>query len=84
MLLVLAQTQSLIAGLVYLGVFGVGTIFGMVLMSGLVGLPFVLTSRRLSGIHYSLQTFAGAFSIVFGLWYAYATGFVSELWKTLS
>ena len=43
MLLVLAQTQSLIAGLVYLGVFGVGTIFGMVLMSGLVGLPFVLT-----------------------------------------
>ena len=83
MLLVLAQTQSLIVGMVYLGVFGVGSIFGMVLMSGLVGLPFALTSRRLSGIHYSLQTFAGALSVVFGLWYAYATGFVSELWKTL-
>ncbi|MCM3872953.1 MAG: hypothetical protein ND895_19910 [Pyrinomonadaceae bacterium] len=84
MLLVLAQTQSLILGLVYLGVFGVGSIFGMVFMSGLVGLPFVLTSRRLSGIHYGLQTLAGALSIVFGLWYAYETGFVSELWKTLS
>ena len=83
LLLVLAQTQSFIVGLVYLGVFGVGSIFGMVLMSGLVGLPFVLTSRRLSGIHFSLQTFAGALSIVFGLWYAYATGFVSQLWKTL-
>lgn len=82
-LLVLAQTQSLIASLAYLVVFGVGSIFGMVLMSGLVGLPFVLTSRRLSGIHYSLQTFAGALSIAFGLWYAYATGFLSELWKTL-
>jgi len=83
MLLVLAQTQSLMAGLLYLGVFGMGSACGMVLMSGLVGLPFVLTSRRLSGIHYSLQTFAGALSIVFGLWYAYATGLVSELWKTL-
>lgn len=84
MLLVLAQTQSLMLGLVYLGLFGVGSVFGMVLMSGLVGLPFVLTSRRLSGIHYSLQTFAGVLSIAFGLWYAYATGFISELWKTLS
>ncbi|MDQ3666659.1 MAG: hypothetical protein M3410_08795 [Acidobacteriota bacterium] len=45
----------------------------MVLMSGLVGLPFVLTSRRLSGIHYSLQALAGILGIVFGLWYAHAT-----------
>jgi len=79
MLLVLAQTQSLMMGLVYLGVFGVGSILGMILMSGLVGLPFVLTSRRLSGIHYGLQTIAGALSIVFGLWYAYATGFLTKL-----
>lgn len=83
MLLVLARTESLITGVVYLGVFGAGSIFGMVLMSGLVGLPFVLASRRLSGIYYSLQTVAGALSIVFGLWYAYATGLVSELWKTI-
>jgi high-affinity nickel permease len=83
MLLVLAQTQSVIVGLGYLGVFGVGSIFGMVLMSGLVSLPFMLTSRRLSGIHYSLQTLAGALSIAFGLWYAFETGFVSELWKSL-
>ena len=82
MLLVLAQTQSLMSGLAYLAIFGMGSVFGMVLMSGLLGLPFVLTSRRLSGIHYGLQTFAGALSIAFGLWYAYATGFVSELWKT--
>jgi len=83
MLFVLAQNLSLRAGLVYLGVFGVGSILGMIIMSGLVGLPFILTSRRLSGLHYGLQTSAGALSIVFGLWYAYATGLVSELWKTL-
>lgn len=84
MLLVLAQTQSMITGLVYLGIFGVGSIVGMILMSALVGLPFVLTSQRFSGIHYRLQTLAGAVSIIFGLWYGYSTGFVSELWKTLT
>lgn len=82
-LIVLAQTQSSLGGLVYLGVFGVGSLFGMVIMSGLVGLPFILTSQALSGIHYSLQTVAGVLSIVFGLWYAYATGFVGVLWRTL-
>jgi hypothetical protein len=80
---VLAQTRSLIVGVVYLAVFGVGSILGMVLMSALIGLPFVLTSGRLSGIHYSLQTVAGALSIMFGVWYAYTTGIVGELWKTL-
>jgi ABC-type nickel/cobalt efflux system permease component RcnA len=79
MLLVLAQTRSLLVGLVYLGVFGLGSILGMVLMSGLVGLPFVLTSHRVSGLHYNLQTLAGALSVAFGLWYAYETGFVTGL-----
>jgi ABC-type nickel/cobalt efflux system permease component RcnA len=83
MLLVLAQTRSLVVGLLYLVVFGVGSIVGMVLLSALVGLPFALTSRRLSGIHYGLQTVAGALSMVFGAWYAYTTGIMSEIWKTL-
>jgi hypothetical protein len=48
-------------------------------MSGLVGLPLVFTSRRLSGVNPSLQTLAGIMSIAFGLWYAYATGLITEL-----
>ncbi len=82
-LLVLTQIQSVTLGVLYLLIFGVGSIIGMLLMSGLIGLPFVLTSRRLSGIHYGLQTFAGVLSIAFGLWYAYETGVVSGLWKTI-
>jgi len=73
-LLVLTQIRSSLLGLLYLGVFGVGSIIGMLLMSGLVGLPFVLSSRRLGGIHYSLQMLAGALSITFGIWYAFVTG----------
>jgi ABC-type nickel/cobalt efflux system permease component RcnA len=73
-LLVLTQIQSSVLGLLYLGVFGAGSIVGMLLMSGLVGLPFVLGSRRLSGIHYQAQMIAGALSLAFGIWYAYETG----------
>jgi len=84
MLWVVAQTNSLITGMIYLCIFGIGSILGMVFMSGLVGLPFMFTSRRLSGVHYSLQTLAGIISIAFGLWYAYATGLITELWNTLT
>jgi len=83
-LLVLTQIRSSALGLLYLVVFGVGSIVGMLLMSGLVGLPFVLSSRKLSGIHYRVQMVAGALSIGFGLWYAYDTGIASGLMKFLT
>jgi sulfite exporter TauE/SafE len=81
--LVLAQIDSAILGLLYLTVFGIGSILGMLLMSFLVGLPFALSARRLGGFNYGLQTIAGALSICFGLWYAYETGIASGLLKTI-
>ena len=80
-LLVLTQTESAWLGLLYLAVFGVGSVAGMMLMSGLVGLPFAFSARRLTGIHHGLQTTAGAVSVAFGLWYAYETGVASGLWQ---
>jgi ABC-type nickel/cobalt efflux system permease component RcnA len=79
-LLVLTQIQSVSLGLVYLGLFGLGSSLGMLLMSGLIGLPFALSARRLSRFNYGLQTVAGILSIAFGLWYAYETALVSGLW----
>lgn len=73
-LLVLTQIQSVWLGLLYLVLFGVGSTLGMLIMSGLIGLPFVLSARRLTGINYGLQTVAGVVSIAFGFWYAYVTG----------
>jgi len=78
-LLVLTQIKSAWLGLLYLAIFGVGSIVGMLLMSGLIGLPFTLTSRNVSGFHHWLQTAAAGLSIAFGLWYAYETGFASGL-----
>jgi len=78
-LLILTQIKSAWLGLLYLSVFGAGSILGMLLMSGLIGLPFALTSRNLSGVHHRLQTAAAGLSIAFGLWYAYETGLASGL-----
>ena len=71
MLLVLTQINSSLTGFLYVATFGVGSIAGMLLMSGLIGLPFALTSRKLGHAHQGLQTVAAVFSICFGLWYAY-------------
>lgn len=70
-IIVLAETGSVTVGLLYLAVFGLGSIGGMLLMSAVVGLPFALTSR-LTGIHHGLQTAAGILGIAFGFWYGYA------------
>ncbi|MGI8835890.1 MAG: sulfite exporter TauE/SafE family protein [Pyrinomonadaceae bacterium] len=78
-LLVLTQIDSAVLGLLYLAIFGVGSIIGMVLMSGLVGLPFALSSRKFAGVHHRLQIAAGALSLAFGLWYAYASGLAHVL-----
>jgi ABC-type nickel/cobalt efflux system permease component RcnA len=79
-LLVLAQIQSVWLGLLYLGLFGAGSTLGMLLMSGLIGLPFAISGRRIIRVNYGLQTMAGVLSIGFGLWYAYETVITNGLW----
>lgn len=73
-LLVLTQIQSVWLGLLYLAMFGIGSTFGMLLMSGLIGLPFAVSGRHLTRVNDGLQTVAGSLSILFGLWYAYQIG----------
>jgi ABC-type nickel/cobalt efflux system permease component RcnA len=78
-LLVLTQIESAWVGFFYLAIFGLGSVLGMVLMSGLIGLPFALTARNVGRVHRHLQTTAAGLSIAFGMWYAYNTGFASGL-----
>lgn len=73
-LLVLTQIRSAWVGLLYVLTFGFGSIAGMLLMSGLIGLPFALTSPKLTHAHQGLQTVAAILSICFGIWYAYKVG----------
>jgi len=73
-LLVLTQISSPWVGFLYLAIFGIGSMIGMLLMSGLIGFPFALTSGQLNSTHNRLQTLAALLSICFGAWYAYETG----------
>jgi hypothetical protein len=66
-LLVLGTIESPVAGLLYLLVFGVGSMAGMLLLSGLIGIPFALASRRSQGALIAVQALAGAVSLVLGV-----------------
>lgn len=70
-LLVLTQISSSWIGFLYVATFGLGSIVGMLLMSGIIGLPFALASRKLTHLHQGIQTLAAVLSICFGIWYAY-------------
>ncbi len=55
----------------YLLIFGVGSIGGMLLMSALVSLPFVVTASRFERVHLPIQIVAGVGSVLFGIYYAW-------------
>jgi high-affinity nickel permease len=66
-LAVVAAIPSVALGFMWLLVFGVGTIGGMLLMSAAISLPFILTARRFSAINGAIRLLAGLFSIALGL-----------------
>ncbi|OGF57644.1 MAG: hypothetical protein A2Z21_02710 [Candidatus Fraserbacteria bacterium RBG_16_55_9] len=70
MLLVLGTVRSELAGLLYILVFGAGSIGGMLLVSFLLGLPVVWAAHApaLQRAHRAIALTAGLASIVFGLW----------------
>lgn len=75
-LFVLAEVMrggSKLVGFAYLLVFGVGSVGGMLLMSTLIGLPFVLTAQRFRRVDTPVRLLAGTASVLFGLYYAWQT-----------
>lgn len=79
MLLVIPTIESKSLGLLYVAIFGIGSIGGMMLMSFLVGLPFHLTAGRFNRFNNLLQSVAGVASIAFGLLIIYEKGVTEGL-----
>ena len=67
MILVLATLPSAFAGLIYIAVFGLGSVGGMLIMSSLISVPFILTRKRFNVLSEGLQVAVGLFSLSFGL-----------------
>ena len=75
MLLVLTTIPSPLAGLAYILIFGAGSVGGMLLLSSMIGLPFIFTARRFTLLNRWLRVAAGAASLAFGLFLAWELGF---------
>ena len=73
-LLVLATIQRSQWAMLYLLVFGVGTIAGMMLITMAIGLPFAAAGHRFARAHRGLRLASGAISLVFGVFFAYEAG----------
>jgi len=79
MLLVIPTIQSRVVGMIYILIFGVGSIGGMMMMSFLVGLPFHFTASRFGRLNWILQICSGVVSIFIGLGIIYEKGFAHRL-----
>jgi ABC-type nickel/cobalt efflux system permease component RcnA len=79
MLLVLSTIPSPTVGTIYILIFGLGSIGGMMLMSTLIGLPYHLTASRFAEKEWIFRGAAGLFSLCFGLFLAYEIGVTEGL-----
>lgn len=66
MLLVLPSIPSAAVALLYIAIFGIGSIAGMMIMSVVMGLPLSLTAERFVIVNKGIRVLAGVFSFVWG------------------
>lgn len=74
MLAVLATIHDGLLAFAYVGLFGVGSIGGMVLMSTLLGVPMALAARRFGRAEATLRTAAAIGSVAVGVLLAWEIG----------
>ena len=78
-LLVLTTIRSPSWAILYLLIFGLGTIVGMMLMTTVIVLPFAHAEHRFARISGGLRVAASVLSVAFGLFIAYRIGIVHGL-----
>lgn len=78
-LLMLATIHQPLWAMLYLLLFGVGTVVGMMLITTAMAAPLTLTTRRFKAMHRHLAWVSGLLSVGFGLFLVYEIGFVNGL-----
>ncbi|QCJ45436.1 urease accessory protein UreH (plasmid) [Bacillus sp. S3] len=77
-LLTLSTVKNALEAAVYILIFGLGTVIGMLFFTTIIGIPFVLSKKRTS-ISRSLGLFTGVISTIFGVYYMYSIGVTEGL-----
>jgi high-affinity nickel-transport protein len=78
-LLVLSTIRNAAWALLYLFLFGVGTVAGMMLITSALAAPLVYSSRRFSAWNRHIGWVTGVVSVGLGLFLVYQIGFVNGL-----
>jgi len=78
-LLVLTTIRVPSWAIVYLLVFGIGTVAGMMLITAAIAVPFTLSENRFVRLNRGLGLVSGLVSLAFGLFIVYKMGFVNGL-----
>jgi hypothetical protein len=81
-LLVLSTIHEPKWAVLYLLVFGAGTIGGMMLITAALALPFCFAGYKFGWLNRGLVTASGLLSLVFGLFVCYHIGFVDGLFTS--
>lgn len=66
-LLVVAAVPGILVGLLYLALFGLGTVAGMALITVAIAMPSAITARQFVGMQRYLRVASGLASVGFGL-----------------
>ena len=80
-LLVLVAIPEPRLGVLYLALFGAGTIAGMMLITAALALPFAYTAARLSGVNQALALGSAVVSLAFGVFLVYDLGIAKGLFS---
>lgn len=81
-LLVLSTIDTLMEGVAYILVFGVGSILGMMIISTALGLPFALSAKWSGKLNERIRLLAGAVSVVLGTLVMVQIGQLGGLFST--
>jgi len=87
-LMILSIIREPVAALWYLLLFGLGTVFGMMLITLILSAPFTFTAINLPKVNWQLRVASGLVSFSFGLVLIYGVGFAdgglfteAPIWK---
>src|SRR4051794_232877 len=72
-LLTMSTVDTVWQGTLYMMVFGLGTVMGMLIFTTIIGIPFILSMKRMVASRGLILT-TGTISIIFGFYYMYNLG----------
>ncbi|MBA9025561.1 HoxN/HupN/NixA family nickel/cobalt transporter [Peribacillus huizhouensis] len=79
-LLTMSTVQDVWEGAIYILIFGIGTVVGMLFFTTIIGIPFVFSAKKLS-LNKTFTQITGVVSTVFGIYYMYNLGVTEGLFK---